>query len=558
MTKKSVGALSSSAFRPFALVASFVVLLAPFVISKAGLGQNAIAWPPPATPRDQNIELAMKIKQPFTLVAVGDMLQMVPLSKSDDPDLQFLMNLMRGADMTDANNENTVLDTTTFTGRISHMETPAVVADDWANMGIKMMTKANNHTFDDGDDGVWDDFKQLDRVGIVHVGVGRNMTEARLAHYVSTPKGIVGLVGVYANNINPSQLNGSPRGVTIIVSAEQLTELRAMRDSIVARRNEVGNPIVVPPPDPEGETSVFGLNFKVASASTSVEGNTVSESPQARSLGTITSKINTLGLTTYNGVTSAQMAQLRAIAGDRGTGNNDTLSVFGVDFRVTPGPGEYHYDIDQQDERDILREVRTGKQFSDFEVATIHWHQNRFAFQHYSFDHYPADFEIRFAHDCIDQGADAFIGHGVHTIKGVEIYKGKPIFYGVSNFVMQQQIFASWRDRGAEPPTPLTGPIVGEGEVNEIQWAWMQRPDNFEGLLASMHYENGRLTEVRIYPVDEGLTPRPGSQLGIPRRPTPEIARQILEHVVEYSKPFGTKIVIENGVGIIHIPQVQQ
>jgi hypothetical protein len=568
MTNKFAEVLSRNAPRAFSLVASFAVLCSPFLISKAGWGQNANAWPPPATPRDQNIELAMKIKQPFTLVAVGDMLQMLPISKSNDPDVQFLLNLMRGADMTDANNENTVVNTTTFTGRISHMETPAVVADDWANMGIKMMTKANNHTFDDGDEGVWDDFKELDRVGIVHVGVGRNMTEARLARYYSTPKGIVGLVGVYANNINPSQLNGSPRGAAVIVTSEQLTELRAMRDSIVARRNEVGNPIVVPPPDPDGETSVFGQTFKVApapgdantakAASASGEANTASEGVPARNLGTITSKANTLGLVTYNGVTSAQIAQLRAIAGDQGTNDGDTLSAFGVNFRVTPGPGEYHYDMDQQDERDILREVRTGKQFSDFEVATIHWHQNRFAFQHYSFDHYPADFEIKFAHDCIDQGADAFIGHGVHTIKGVEIYKGKPIFYGVSNFVMQQQIFASWRDRGSEPPTPLTGPIVGQGQVNEVQWSWMQRPDNFEGLLASMHYENGHLTEVRIYPVDEGLTPRPGSQLGIPRKPSPEIAQQILQQVVEYSKPFGTKIEVENGVGVIRIPQAQQ
>jgi hypothetical protein len=82
----------------------------------------------------------------------------------------------------------------------------------------------------------------------------------------------------------------------------------------------------------------------------------------------------------------------------------------------------------------------------------------------------------------------------------------------------------------------------------------MERPDNYEELLGSMHYENGQLTEVRIYPVDLGLTPRPGSQLGIPKRPSLEIAKLILNQVVEYSKPFGTKIVIENGVGIIHIP----
>jgi poly-gamma-glutamate capsule biosynthesis protein CapA/YwtB (metallophosphatase superfamily) len=515
-------------------------------------GQNAIPWPPPTAPRDQKVELAMKIKQPFTLVAVGDMLQMVPFSKNNDPDIQFLMNIMRAADMTDANNENTVVDTTTFTGPISHMETPAVVADDWANMGIKMMTKANNHTFDDGEDGVWDDFKQLDRVGIVHVGVGRNLTEARLARYAATPKGTVGLVGVYAEN-DASELMAAPMGRVTTVTPEQLTQIRAIRDSIVARRNEVGNPIVVPPPDPEGETNVWGVTFKVGKqgeAATSDISQLMTE--RRRREGTITSKRNSLDLKTYNGVTATQMAQLRSIAGD--TGEGDTLSAFGVDFKITPGPGEYSYDMLPQSERDILREVRTGKQFSDFEVATIHWHQNRFAFQHYSFDHYPPEYQTRFAHDVIDQGADAFFAHGVHTIKGVEIYKGKPIFYGLSNFVVQEEIFESWRDRGVEPPTSPSGPIVGEGQNNEVSWSWMQRPDNFEALLASMHYENGQLAEVKIYPVDLGLTFRPGSQLGTPKRPSPEIAKQILDHVVEYSKPFGTKIVIENGVGIIRIP----
>lgn len=497
----------------------------------------------PAHKRDQAVELSMKIKQPFTAVMVGDMLQMVPFSKNNDPDIQFLMNLMRGADMTTANNENTVMNLDTFTGKISHMMSPMQVADDWANMGIKIMTKANNHTWDDGEDGVAEDFRQLERVGIIHVGVGRNTTEARVARYAATPKGTVGFVGVYAES---SQLMAAPTGRVVKVTPEQLAQLAAMRASIVARAKEVANPID-PLPDPEGTVSVYGIKFVTVSAA--------QEEPPAvltRSAAPRTAQSNTVKLTTYNGVTAAQMAQLRAIAGSDGASSGDTLSAFGVKFRVTPGPGEYTYEMDQQDERDILREIRTGKQFSDFEIATIHWHQNRFAFQQYSFDHYPADYQIKFAHDAIDQGADVFYAHGVHTLKGVEIYKGRPIFYGVSNFVVQEQIFASWRDTGAEPPTPLTGPIVGQGEANEIQWEWMEQPANFETLLASVHYENGKLTEVRIYPVDLGFS-RPGSQVGIPKRPSPQVAKRILDEVVELSKPFSTKISIENGVGVIHI-----
>jgi len=35
----------------------------------------------------------------------------------------------------------------------------------------------------------------------------------------------------------------------------------------------------------------------------------------------------------------------------------------------------------------------------------------------------------------IDQGADAIISHHAHVLSGYEIYKGKPIFYGLGNFI---------------------------------------------------------------------------------------------------------------------------
>jgi poly-gamma-glutamate synthesis protein (capsule biosynthesis protein) len=41
-----------------------------------------------------------------------------------------------------------------------------------------------------------------------------------------------------------------------------------------------------------------------------------------------------------------------------------------------------------------------------------------------------------FAHRVIDSGADAFIGHHPHVIQGIELRKGKPIFYSLGNFVM--------------------------------------------------------------------------------------------------------------------------
>jgi hypothetical protein len=254
------------------------------------------------------------------------------------------------------------------------------------------------------------------------------------------------------------------------------------------------------------------------------------------------------------------------------------LSAFGTQFRVMDRPGEHSFDMNPQDLKEVLVQIRTGKQASDFMLSNIHWHQNRYDFQAYSYDHFPADFEIRFAHMAIDQGDDLFAAEGVHTIKGVEIYKGKPIFYGLSNFAFQSGIMPSPKGRIIEPMfgnTTMSGgrgfggpggaaEDAGSGDPaaggpNEItgehqnQGFWQLLP-NMESLMAQAHYENGQLTEVRLYPLDLGQTPRPMSQVGIPRRPTPAVAKKILDELIEYSKPFGTKIAVEDGVAVIRIP----
>lgn len=43
-----------------------------------------------------------------------------------------------------------------------------------------------------------------------------------------------------------------------------------------------------------------------------------------------------------------------------------------------------------------------------------------------------------FAHRLIDNGVDAIIGSHPHVVEGVEIYKGKPIFYSLGNFIFDQ------------------------------------------------------------------------------------------------------------------------
>jgi len=50
-----------------------------------------------------------------------------------------------------------------------------------------------------------------------------------------------------------------------------------------------------------------------------------------------------------------------------------------------------------------------------------------------------AMYERIYAHACIDAGADAILGHHAHILKPIEIYKGKPVFYCLSNFAFDME-----------------------------------------------------------------------------------------------------------------------
>ncbi|MBI3043397.1 MAG: CapA family protein [Betaproteobacteria bacterium] len=47
-----------------------------------------------------------------------------------------------------------------------------------------------------------------------------------------------------------------------------------------------------------------------------------------------------------------------------------------------------------------------------------------------------ADYQVEVAHAVIDAGADLVLGHHAHVPKAIEVYKGKAIFYCLSNFCM--------------------------------------------------------------------------------------------------------------------------
>ena len=96
---------------------------------------------------------------------------------------------------------------------------------------------------------------------------------------------------------------------------------------------------------------------------------------------------------------------------------------------IAAKPGELHYDLDPGDEQAQILAVRNAKEVADSVAFHMHVHHNRYSFQQYSHDNYPPDYLRPFLHKSIDNGLDMYFGSGNHSMQGIEIYKGRPIFY---------------------------------------------------------------------------------------------------------------------------------
>ena len=270
--------------------------------------------------------------------------------------------------------------------------------------------------------------------------------------------------------------------------------------------------------------------------------------------------LNVLELDQTVTVTADQLESIRAIRAsmvDRRTEpglarpidvppeREDEVELLGRTFVLGERPGEYRYVMDEDQRQAQVLAVRGAKEHADFAVYSMHVHENRYAFQAYSHDHYPPDYVVELTHAMVDNGMDIYHGHGNHTIQGIEIYNGRPIFYNLGNFSVH---------RFGSDGTPDGGDGRTYIEAGELSEHYFQQDNNLMSIMAEVDYVDGLAREVRIYPVDLGFgKSRPWSRMNIPLTPSPEDAQMILELVQEYSAPFGTEIEIRDGVGYITI-----
>ena len=75
----------------------------------------------------------------------------------------------------------------------------------------------------------------------------------------------------------------------------------------------------------------------------------------------------------------------------------------------------------------ILKLICENDAKYDLLVVSVHWGVER--------DLTPNPPEIKLAHKLVEAGADVVMGHHPHVVQKYEVYKGRPIFYSLGNFI---------------------------------------------------------------------------------------------------------------------------
>ena len=76
----------------------------------------------------------------------------------------------------------------------------------------------------------------------------------------------------------------------------------------------------------------------------------------------------------------------------------------------------------------VARDVAAARAACDVLVVSMHWGVH-------NLPAVLADYEVELGHALVDAGADVVLGHHQHIVKGVEVYAGRPILYGLGNFL---------------------------------------------------------------------------------------------------------------------------
>jgi poly-gamma-glutamate synthesis protein (capsule biosynthesis protein) len=246
------------------------------------------------------------------------------------------------------------------------------------------------------------------------------------------------------------------------------------------------------------------------------------------------------------GATATQpgVNELRVKAGDR---DNEATEDLPGGLDNTP-----HLD----DARRILQSIRDARGRADLVIVYQHNH----VFGSHAFSTIftegmperlaPNAWLKKWTHDEIDAGADVVVMHGAPLLHGVEIYRGRPIFYDLGNFVYNV------------PPTLtyIDEPMAWESVVASVQFESRSQGGSHDPS-QRLALRSITLRPVVLNPLGEGEpdvhSPYTSNRFlhtrGLPAPATGARAGYILQRVADASRPLGTTIEVKGDAAEITV-----
>lgn len=407
----------------------------------------------------------------FTLAVTGQSLIKHDIRDISAPAFQQVRSLLHGADLSFTNFEGTILGHHggwPLKGSFFGCSEPAVL-DALRSIGFGALSLSNNHAFDLGPPGVLSTLEEVEKRGFLHAGLGRNAQEA------SRP----GVGTINGRRVTIVAMDGGP-GPDFMYAADA-DNGRPERPGV----NRLGLSQVI-----EVDEDAF------------------------QRIGKIRDRV---GYTAIDLANDSQPDDPRRLAPECEIGIG--RAVFTRSNRFGRGV--------KIDERDMARNLAAiGSAAADGSLVVAYLHHHHWASDWYQIPEWVGGV----ARQCIDAGAVMFVSHGAPVLQPLEIYRGKPIFYSLGNFIFH---------------------------VRSENSTWTA-PEVWESVIGSCSFDrNNNLTDINLHPViiggDEGLKDGVLERRLVPHLAIGKSAERILRRFSQQSASLGVDVVVGDNIGVVRL-----
>jgi hypothetical protein len=151
-----------------------------------------------------------------------------------------------------------------------------------------------------------------------------------------------------------------------------------------------------------------------------------------------------------------------------------------------------------------------------------------------------AEFLRPLAHKLIDAGANAILGSGPHMLRGMELYRKRPVCYSLGNFIFTLETIASFPVEVYEQQDMPANSTAAD--LYDRVTGYATEPRFWETVAAQFDFDgDGDLAGCELIPVTSGFG-LPRSQRGCPVLADQNDSLTILERLDVLSRPYDTRV----------------